>query len=84
MFNVLADAGQRLDPVWACEGVRREGEMDTLEESASDQVAASRVGKAHGAYVGFAEVKEEEFPDIALSPEAVEGVRFRSHCFVSF
>lgn len=71
---MLADAGQRLDPVWAREGVRREGEMNTLEESASHQVAASRVGKAHCANVGFAEMEEEAIPDVALRPEAVEGV----------
>lgn len=29
-------------------------------------------------------MKEEAFSDVALSPEAVEGVRFRSHCFVSY
>lgn len=58
--------------------------MNSLEDSACNQVAASRVGEAHGAYVGFAEMEEKAFSDVALRPEAVEGMRFGSHCFVLF
>lgn len=83
VLDMMSNACQSLDPVGPCERIGREGEMYPLEHFPGNEIATGRVAQAHGAQVGLAEVGDEAVPDIALRPEAVEGVVFHCHCIVA-
>lgn len=79
MLDVVADASESLDTVGPSERVGGEGDLDALEEAASDEITAGDAGQAHRADVGLGQQGEEAFADLWLRPQAVEALGFGGH-----
>lgn len=80
VLDMVSNACQSLDPVGPSKRIGCEGKMYPLEHFPGNEIATGRVGQAHGAQVGLAEVGDEAVPDLLVRPEAVEGVVFHRHC----